>query len=184
MARNNKMENRRSRWSWGCAAAFAIAMIAILPGCGGSEGPASDTPAATDEVAKTAPATKTVQEAALQAEYRYESANKPDPFRPFILLRESSKVAESPLRRYDLAQLQLTAVVWNVELPKAMVADPTGRSHVIQIGSDIGKNRGIVTNIGDREVRVKETYIDYLGHESQKSVTLKIVQPDLYGEES
>jgi Tfp pilus assembly protein PilP len=156
----------------------------VLPGCGGSETKAPEAPAVAKDAPKADSSAAVVQQTASMKDYRYNPKNKPDPFRPFILIRKANKVEESPLQRYDLTQLQLTAVVWNVNAPKAMVADPTGHSHVIQIGSDIGKNRGVVTKIADREVQVRETYVDYLGNESKKIVTLKIVQPDLYGEES
>ena len=168
----------------GFASAVALGLMLLIQGCGGSDSQVPEATTAEEEAAQAEAAAETVAEFVPDENYRYDPTNKPDPFRPFILVREASKAEESPLQRYDVAQLQLTAVVWNVETPKAMVADPTGRSHVIQVGSDIGKNRGVVLNIGDREVQIRETYVDYLGHESKKTVTLKIVQPDLYGEES
>lgn len=175
---------RTGRVGWGAALSVALALLIASQGCGGADAP----PPVDQSVADTAPARKPDPQiaAAIEAQknYRYDAANKPDPFRPFILVRNSSEQKESPLQRFDLAQLNLRAVVWNVKDPKAMVEDPSGRSHLIQVGTDIGKNRGKVTKIDDQEVQVRETYVDYLGHETQKNVTLRIVKTDLYGEES
>ena len=178
-------QTERKGWAGRSVALFtAFALLMPIQGCGGSESaaPADETGAVAASEEKQAANAETSAEP--QAEYRYDSNNKPDPFRPFILVRESLDGKKSPLQRFDLEQLNLTAVIWNVENPKAMVVDPSGRSHLIKIGTDIGKNRGTVTEIADQEVQVLETYVDYLGHETEKNVTLRIVKTDLYGEES
>ena len=175
---------RTGRVGWGVALSVALALLMASQGCSGSDAP----PPVDETVTEAAPTRNTNPQiaAAIEAQknYRYDATNKPDPFRPFILVREASDRKGSALQRFDLAQLNLTAVVWNVESPKAMVEDPSGRSHMIQIGTDIGKNRGKVMKIDDKEVQVRETYVDYLGHETKKNVTLRIVKTDLYGEES
>ena len=40
----------------------------------------------------------------------------------------------------------------------------------------LGKNDGTVTQIDDSLVVVKETYVDYLGHETKKDVEMRIRQ--------
>lgn len=178
---------KRGRIGWvGCSVALSIAfaLLIVSQGCGGSDTPAPAGDAGTEaalEEKKVAPAKASTEP---QAEYRYDPSNKPDPFQPFIRVRKATDGKESPLQRFDLEQLNLTAVIWSIAQPKAMVEDPSGRSHMIQIGTDIGKNRGTVTEIADQEVQVLETYVDYLGHETEKNVTLRIVKTDLYGEES
>ena len=181
---SSKNRDRTGRVGWSVALSIALGLLIVSQGCGGSGTPApgdnTDAGAAVEEkqVVKAEVST------APDAEYRYDATNKPDPFHPFSLVRASRDDTESPLQRFDLEQLNLTAVIWSIARPKAMVEDPSGRSHMIEIGSDIGKNRGTVTGIADQEVRVLETYVDYLGHETEKNVTLRIVKSDLYGEES
>jgi type IV pilus assembly protein PilP len=173
----------RDRWR---SAAVALSMMAALilasQGCGVSVSvkPASapeEKPAAEVSVPVSAPVKK-----AESSTYRYDPTNKPNPFRPFILV-DKRLTEESPLQRYDLGQISLKAVIWKVDQPRAMVEDPTGRGYVVQIGTDIGKNRGKIVKIEDRQVHVRETYVDYTGHETTKDVTLKIVKSDLFGEE-
>jgi type IV pilus assembly protein PilP len=157
------------------ALALATALSLVASGCGKASAPAKvATPSAHPKnAAKTViqEGTKGPQKVA----YHYDPTNKPDPFRPFILLQKKSEAAISPLQKYDLGQITLKAVVWGVEQPRAMVEDPTGKGYVIQIGTDIGKNNGKVIKIDDREVVVRETYVDYTGHETKKDVALKIV---------
>ncbi len=171
------------RWR---SAVIALSMTAALilagQGCGVSVSvkPAS-APEEKPEPEVSVPVSAPVKKAETST-YRYDPTNKPNPFRPFILVNK--KVAEeSPLQRYDLGQITLKAVIWQVDEPKAMVEDPTGRGYVVQIGTDIGKNRGKIVKIEDRQVHVRETYVDYTGHETTKDVTLKIVKSDLFGEE-
>ena len=181
---SSKNRDRTGRVGWSVALSIALGLLIVSQGCGGSDtsAPADNTDAGAAVVEKQV--VKADASTAPQAEYRYDASNKPDPFHPFILVREDKDGKESPLQRFDLEQLSLTAVVWSIARPKAMVEDPSGRSHVIEVGMDIGKNRGTVTGIADQEVRVLETYVDYLGHETEKNVTLRIVKTDLYGEES
>ncbi|MHC4108123.1 MAG: pilus assembly protein PilP [Planctomycetota bacterium] len=173
------------RWRAGAAAlSMTVALMLAGQGCGGPlSAPPASAPEKKPELEMSAPAQAPVK-TALKSDYRYVPTNKPNPFRPFILVNTRLAAKESPLQRYDLGQLTLRAVIWQVEKPKAMVEDPTGRGHVVQVGTDIGKNRGKIVKIEDRQVHVQETYVDYTGHETTKDVTLRIVKTDLFGEES
>ena len=79
-----------------------------------------------------------------------------------------------PLEQFDVSQLSVVAVVWNVEGGRALVEDPSGQSYIVEMGSRIGKNDGSVVRIDDNLVVVKETYVDFLGHESRKDVEMRI----------
>jgi type IV pilus assembly protein PilP len=161
-----------------CAAGLALAAA----GCGQSQAPAPPAaPAARKAPARQADAAKAQRAAA--AAYRYDATNKPDPFKPFIFVNKKAD-AMSPLQKFDVGQITLKAVVWGVNNAKAMVEDPTGKGYVVQVGTDIGKNNGKVIGIKDRQVLVRETYVDYTGHATTKDVTLKIMTPSPDGEES
>jgi Tfp pilus assembly protein PilP len=79
-----------------------------------------------------------------------------------------------PLEQFELEQLNVTAVIWSTEKPRALVEDPSGRSYVVHEGTRIGKNDGLVIHIGDNLVLVKETYVDFAGAQTTKDVELRI----------
>jgi type IV pilus assembly protein PilP len=107
--------------------------------------------------------------------YIYEAIGKRDPFRSFKYgSDEVASVGFGPLGDYELGQLSVVAVVWDTGKPRALIADPGGRSFVIREGSQIGKNNGRVIHIGDNLVLVKETYVDFAGDETTKDVEMRI----------
>lgn len=87
---------------------------------------------------------------------------KRDPFTPPELAADSSK---SPLEYYDLAQLDLLAVMSGAGASQAMLALPNGETHIVQVGDKIGRNKGRVFKITTSEMIVKETYLDPRGKE-------------------
>ncbi|HEY8494842.1 MAG TPA: pilus assembly protein PilP [Myxococcota bacterium] len=98
-----------------------------------------------------------------------------DPFRSFVE-EQKQRLARSergPLEQFDLSQLTVVAVVWGTGRPRALVEDPSGRGYVVQVGTPIGKNDGQVTSIGDNAVTVRETYVDYLGAQTTKEITMR-----------
>ena len=109
-------------------------------------------------------------------EYAYDSTNKRDPFRSFVL-EEAQRRANherGPLEQFDLSQLSLVAVVWGTDRPRALVTDPSGRGYVVQEGTPIGKNEGQVVRISDNTVLVRETYVDYLGAATSKEIEMRV----------
>jgi hypothetical protein len=109
------------------------------------------------------------------AGYEYDATDKRDPFRSFIEEQEQRLAAaeRGPLEQFDLSQLTVVAVVWGTERPRALVEDPSGRGYVVQVGTPIGKNDGLVTGIGDNAVKVREVYVDYLGAQTSKEIEMR-----------
>jgi type IV pilus assembly protein PilP len=107
--------------------------------------------------------------------YEYDATNKRDPFRSFVEEQKDrlAKTERGPLEQFDLSQLTVVAVVWGTERPRALVEDPSGRGYVVQVGTPIGKNDGLVTAIGDETVKVRETYVDYLGAQTSKEIEMR-----------
>jgi type IV pilus assembly protein PilP len=116
--------------------------------------------------------------AAADAEFVYDPAGRRDPFRSFEwdhLKREFADSEQSgPLEQYDLAQLALIGVVWDVGRARALVRDPSGMSYVVATGARMGKNAGHVTQIEDNLLIVRERYVDLYGNESSQDVELRI----------
>lgn len=83
-------------------------------------------------------------------------------------------LARGPLEQFDVSQLSLVAVIWDVGTARALVQDPSGMSFIIAEGTRVGKNAGRVLRIGDSAVVVKETYVDYRGKETTRDVEMRI----------
>ena len=108
---------------------------------------------------------------------RYSSVGKRDPFRPLSLKPKASQRARenlSPLERYELGQLKLVAIVWDIKEPKAMVEDGTGLGYVVKIGTLIGPNEGKVKAIKPTEVVIEEQVTDFYGARKSQEVSMKL----------
>jgi type IV pilus assembly protein PilP len=107
---------------------------------------------------------------------RYDPVTMRDPFRSLEWKRQELQEVElgGPLEQFDLSQLDVLAVVWKTGSPRALVHDPAGRSYIVAVGARVGKNEGTVVGIDDNLVIVKETYVDYLGHETKQDVEMRI----------
>lgn len=115
--------------------------------------------------------------AAIDQDYVYDPTGKRDPFRNFKWDRPDrirEREVSGPLEQFDLSQLSLVAVVWKTGNARALVQDPSGESYIVAEGAKIGKNEGTITLIDDNVVRVKETYIDFLGRETTKDIELRM----------
>jgi type IV pilus assembly protein PilP len=173
------------------AVAIAIGLLA-LPGCQGDKraNPAGGDAASASEqksakgkkkrgrAAQGAAGDVAKASAAMQKEFTYTSAGRRDPFRSFeweqLKLDALTAGEGTPLERFDVGQLSLVAVVWDVKSARALLQDPSGMSYIIGTGARIGKNDGRVIRIDDNLVVVKETYVDYLGEETTKDIEMSI----------
>jgi type IV pilus assembly protein PilP len=101
--------------------------------------------------------------------YTYDPTGRRDPFMPFgassvipqplpgpsvpAVLQPQN---ENSLTFFELAQLKVTAIVWDVKDPKAMIMDPKGKLHMVHKDSPIGRNNGFVYVIREGEIVVIE----------------------------
>jgi len=112
---------------------------------------------------------------AMDDRFAYDPTDMRDPFRSFQYMNEEEPTGDfGPLGDYELQQLSVIAVVWDTGKPRALVADPGGRSFIVHEGSQIGKNNGRVIHIGDNLVLVKETYVNFAGEQTTKDVEMRI----------
>lgn len=105
--------------------------------------------------------------------YVYDPSGKRDPFRPFGAPTSLPQqldtpqdtsgllpVASSdPLQTYDLSQLRVVGIIWQVTSPKAVVKDPMGKIHMIRKDTKIGRNNGFVSQIREGEILVVEPMV-------------------------
>jgi len=112
---------------------------------------------------------------------RYAPAGKRDPFRSLALkAKVSPRQREnlSPLERYELGQLKLVGIVWDVQEPKAVVEDGAGLGYIVKVGTPIGPNNGKITAIKPTEVVIEEIYIDFYGARKSQEITMRLpVEP-------
>jgi Tfp pilus assembly protein PilP len=107
--------------------------------------------------------------------FKYNRIGKNDPFRSFKWERlEMAQTDGGPLEQFDVSQLSLVAVIWKTGNAKALVQDPSGQGYIVGMGTPIGKNEGLVTQIDDNLVIVKETYEDFLGNSTKKDIEMRI----------
>jgi len=108
---------------------------------------------------------------------RYSPAGKRDPFLPLAQRTKASRRPRenlSPLERYELGQLKLVAVVWDIKEPKAMVEDAAGLGYVVKVGTPIGSNEGKIKTIKPTEVVVEEIAIDFYGARKPRQVSMRL----------
>ena len=108
--------------------------------------------------------------------FTYDPTNLRDPFRSFEWERDKLAEAEvrGPLEEYDINQLSVVGVVWNVGNARALIQDPSGQGFIVGEGAKVGKNQGRIVKIDDSVVVVKETYVDMMGQEATKDIELRI----------
>ena len=146
--------------------------IALLVACGGDQ-----TPAAKN-AKKAGKKPVLVVEATPEPEvaYRYDPEGKPDPFRSFIRREPELEAHQSPLERFDLSQLSVSAIMWGTDRPRALITDPAGKGYIVSEGEAIGKNKGRVVKIHDNLIRVKETYVDFQDRATTKEVEMRLYE--------
>ena len=102
------------------------------------------------------------KEAEEEEEFTYNPIGKRDPFRSFLAFTSDNSIIDNiprtPLQRYDIEQYTLTGIISGIDRPRALVEDPTGIGHVMELGDYIGTNWGKVTSIEDSMVIITEEY--------------------------
>ena len=118
--------------------------------------------------------------------YRYNPANKPDPFIPFIRKEEPIELRPletaparqlGPLEKVDVTQLQAIGILWYPRGDKeslGMVQLPDGKGFVLKKGMRIGRRNGIVDNITPEAIIVRERGLDILGKEKTRDVRIRL----------
>ena len=105
--------------------------------------------------------------------YVYEPAGKREPFRPFDL---SPKVMDdptkTPLERYDIGQLKLTAVIAGTEFPAATVENQAGKGFIVRKGTKIGLFSGEVVEILPDRIKILETSTDFTGQKKTNVIEM------------
>jgi len=121
-----------------------------------------------------------------EAEYTYNPAGKPDPFKSFIQITSakgySRRVPLTPLQKYEIRELKLVAIIATSEGNIALIEDATGKGYLLRKGTPIGKNDGKVKRILQDKVIIEEVYEDISEPKKMNEISLFLHQVEEGGE--
>jgi type IV pilus assembly protein PilP len=110
--------------------------------------------------------------------YSYNASGKKDPFRTFLSQGADPIPTDSfrrgPLQKYDVGQYEIQGIIWGIDRARALVKDPDGEGHVMELGTYVGKNWGKVTSIEECVVVVTEEYQTRDGELMITPITLRL----------
>jgi type IV pilus assembly protein PilP len=107
--------------------------------------------------------------------YIYDPTGRTDPFKSFIAiqeekLEEEKKKPKTYLETLELSQLDLVVIVIGPKGKWAMVKDSKDVGHVIKEGTLVGTNGGVVHQIREGEVVIREEYTDFRGRKQFREI--------------
>ena len=150
---------------------FGVFACVGLAGC--LEDESSTSGSQTTNVAAKPPSKKVAppvakEEKVKEVEFAYLTEGRRDPFVPLSRIKKPlpgvDDEPETPLQSYDVAQFRLVGVIVGRGEPRAMVVAPDGKAYILAKGVKIGKNNGVVVDITNQTISVKEKYYDYSGN--------------------
>jgi type IV pilus assembly protein PilP len=166
------------------AAALCLCGSLMLGACGGSGHP--DLDAWMKEQGKT---TKSKLEPLPQIKpydpFTYNAFDLPDPFKPRKIepTKGSSKLApdftrrREPLEAYPLESLTMVGTLAKNKTTYALVRTPERDVYQVRAGNYLGQNYGVVIEIGDSDLKLKELLQDGSGDWTERSSSLQLQQP-------
>jgi type IV pilus assembly protein PilP len=118
-------------------------------------------PLATPPAAPAPPPPQNPEISSFLKPFDYDPRGRRDPFEPPYIDKPQAEGAVHgpflPLQQFDLTQLKLTGIIWDVKHPKAMIVDPQGKVHIVGPNTKVGKNNGYIAAIREGEIVVVET---------------------------
>ncbi len=91
----------------------------------------------------------------------YETRGRRDPFAQVLperqMNRNQANGPDLPLQQYELKDLRLTGIIWDVSRPRALFKDPKGHVHIVGPNAKLGKRNGYIAVIREGELVVVET---------------------------
>lgn len=166
-----------TRMTRGFGLSAIVALIWLAAGC---DDESATVPAPVVAAGPQAPQAVTVQtvsrEELFDRKMRALTAeNSRSIFRQIDLI--ASKVGgggTSALESFELGQLGLVGVIWNIAKPVALIRTPEGREYPITLNQPLGKNGGRVISILSDQILVEEKFYDFRGELQQTKHTIKL----------
>ncbi|MCC7217868.1 MAG: pilus assembly protein PilP [Burkholderiales bacterium] len=118
--------------------------------------------------------------------FAYNAFDLPDPFKPRRIepTKGASKLApdltrrKEPLEAYPLESLAMVGTLEKGKAVYALVRTPERDIYQVRAGNYVGQNYGVVTGVGETEVKLKELVQDGAGDWTERSSTLQLQQAD------
>jgi type IV pilus assembly protein PilP len=116
--------------------------------------------------------------------FTYNAFDLPDPFKPRKIepTKGGSKLApdftrrKEPLEAFPLESLSMVGTLAKNKTVYALVATPEKDVFQVRAGNYMGQNYGVITEIGDSELKLKELLQDGAGDWTERSSSLQLQQ--------
>ena len=118
----------------------------------------------------------------------YNDFDLPDPFKPRKIepmkSDNSNKLApdlnrrKEPLEAYPLESLSMVGTLEKGRTRYALVKTPDKDLYQVRQGMHMGQNYGVITDVTDTDIKLKELMQDGSGDWSERSSTLNLLQAD------
>jgi len=160
---------------------LAIVLIVTgLSGCGG--GDMDDLRRFVTETGKdTQGKIDPLPEVKVYGPFSYAAFDLPDPFKPRKLssgggggMQPDLSRPKEPLEAFSLETLKMVGVLSQKGVIQAVIKTPDNAIYHFKKGNYIGQNFGLVTQIGDSEVSLREIVQDSAGDWSERTSTLNL----------
>jgi len=160
---------------------LAIVLIVTgLSGCGG--GDMDDLRRFVTETGKdTQGKIDPLPEVKVYEPFTYAAFDLPDPFKPRKLssgggggMQPDLSRPKEPLEAFSLETLKMVGVLSQKGVIQAVIKTPDNAIYHVKKGNYIGQNFGLVTQIGDSEVSLREIVQDSAGDWSERTSTLNL----------
>ncbi len=156
----------------------SIAIALALTGCGG--GDMDDLRSFVAETGKDMQGKiEPLPEVKLYEPFSYNAFDLPDPFKPRKLstgggggLQPDLTRPKEPLEAFSLETLKMVGVLSRKGVIHAVIKTPDNAIYHIRKGNYMGQNFGLVTQISDSEVTLREIVQDSAGDWSERTSTL------------
>ena len=89
---------------------------------------------------------------------------------PFYRILDQPGWDVTAVTDYELSDLVLLAVVWDVPKPIAMFKAPREKRFIVSVGNRIGRNEGRIVSIYEGKVHIIESHLGFDGNRIEKSI--------------
>jgi type IV pilus assembly protein PilP len=167
------------------ALAIGMLTVAALAGCGGDSH--QDLRAWMSEQGKGAKGRlEPLPQIKPYEPFAYNAFDLPDPFKPRKIepTKGDSRLApdlarrREPLESFPLESLSMVGTLEKNKVVFALVRTPERDVYQVRTGNHLGQNFGVVTAIGDTEVKLRELVQDGGGDWTERSSTLQLQQAE------
>lgn len=99
--------------------------------------------------------------------YSYDPDNRRDPFSPptkkaDVATTGTNAITDpsllTELQRFELEEMKVVGIMWDVAKPKALLEDPNGTIHRVYLNTKVGQRNGYVAVIREGELVVVEPF--------------------------